>query len=141
VSAVTFPDQRDRFYERTYSAKVSKQRGDGSVDVIVAGRYELSNIPLLAGWPGSRITVKPGELVSVGFFNGNRSQPYAVAAEQGGAGQPVALMGDAVSVMLPPFSVTGLMNGVTPFTGVMIAVPPQTLGKITGPCSTRVKTE
>lgn len=138
---IAFPDQRDRFYERTYSAKVHQQNGDGTVDVIANGLFAMSNVKLLAGWPGSRITVKPGELVSVGFFNGNRSQPYAVAAEQGGDGRPVALQDDAVSVMLPPFSVTGLMNGVTPFTGVMIAIPPQTLGKITGPCSVRIKTE
>jgi hypothetical protein len=139
-SSLFFPDQRDRFYERTYSAKVHQQNADGTVDVIANGLFAMNKVKLLSGWPGSRITVKPGELVSVGFFNGNRSQPYAVAGEQGGDGRPVALLDDAVSVALPPFTFVGTVSGA-PASGVMTALVAQTLGKVIGPGSQRIKTE
>ena len=143
VAAVTFPDQRDRFYERTYSAKVATQNGDGSVNVIANGAFELSNVPLLSGIPGAVLKMLPGDLVAVGFFGGNRSTPYAVATLQGGSSaQPIALNGDTVTMLLPPFALTGtaLIAGVpTAITGVMTALTGQTLGTVTGPSSARTK--
>ena len=141
-TSVTFPDQRERFYERTYSAKVHQQNGDGSVDVIANGLFAMSRVPLLSGVPGAQLTVLPGELVCVGFFNANRSQPYALAMQQSDGGKPAALLQDAVEMQLPPFALTGtLMVGAvpTPITGVMVALTGKTLGAITGPGSSRVK--
>ncbi len=144
-SQIVLPDAQDRFYERTYSAKVHQQNGDGTVDVIANGLFELNRIPLLSGVPGSRITMKPGELVAVGFFGGNRSQPYAVAALQSDSGgSAAALNGDTVTMLLPPFAFVGsaVIGGVpSPVTGVMTALVGQTLGTVTGPSSTRLKLE
>jgi len=140
-SAVTFPDQRDRFYERTYSAKVAQQNGDGSVDVIANGLFQLSKVPLLSGIPGAVLKMLPGDLVAVGFFGGNRSTPYAVATLQGGSNaQPIALNGDTVTILLPPFAFNGFTS-TGPISGVMTALTGQTLGTITGPSSARVKLE
>jgi hypothetical protein len=136
----TFPDQRDRFYERTYSAKVDTQNGDGSINVIANGLFQMSKVPLLCGLPGASVLVKPGELVAVAFFGGKRDQPYALAVQQDrSAGQALALVGDTVEIVLPPFTFVGLENAVTPVTGVMTCVIPKTVGTIIGPGSGRTK--
>lgn len=142
---VTFASQAPSFYLRMYEAKVDKQNGDGSVDVIANGQFRLSSVRLLSGLPGTTITVKPGELVAVGFFGGNRSKPYALCMQQlDSGGNPIALNADTVTMLLPPFALTAtaLIAGVpTAITGVMTALTGQTLGTITGPSSERTKSK
>lgn len=140
------PDSRGKeFYLKTYSAKVHQQNADGSVDVIANGLFSMNRVPLLAGLPGVAVTVKPGELVAVGFLGGNRSTPYAMGFGQlAAAAAQLALNGDTVTMLLPPFALTGtaLIGGVpTAITGVMTALTGQTLGTITGPSSARTKSK
>ena len=137
------PDSSNAFYLRTYSGKVDKQNGDGSISVIVGGVFAMDRVPLLSGLPGTTITVQPGELVAVGFLGGNRSQPYAMAIGQNtSAAAALALVGDAIEVVLPPFTFVGtavIAGTPSPVTGVMTALVPKTLGTITGPGSLRTK--
>ena len=135
----SIPDTRGAsFYQKTYSAKVEQQHADGSVDVIANGAFKLANVPLLVGVVG-RVTLQPGELVTVGWLGGSPSAPYAVPAQAGAdSSQPAALKGDSVEILLPPFSFVGTVNGL-PATGMMTALTGQTLGTITGPCSQRTK--
>lgn len=138
----SFPDS---FYLRMYEAKVDKQNGDGTVDVIANGLFFMAKVRLLSGLPGSRVTVKPGEIVAVGFLNGNRSKPYAQCFTQlDSGGKELALNADVVTMLLPPFAFLGtaVIGGVpSPVQGVMTALTGQTLGTITGPGSTRTKSE
>lgn len=144
-SQPSVPDSRAReFYLKQYQAKVSKQNGDKSVDVIADGKFSLSSVPLLPGIVGSP-TMKGGDLVVVGWLGGSPSSPYAIPAQQAGDNaKPVALLGDSVLFPLPPMVVNGtiLVGGVPqPFSGVLTALLPQALGSVQGPGSQRLKLE
>jgi hypothetical protein len=74
--------QKQTIYSCHYSAKVDTDNGDGTIDVIADGRFGVTKVPLMSGIPGSKITVKPGELVTLGFLGGNPRAPYAIAHGQ-----------------------------------------------------------
>lgn len=127
------------FYQKTYQAKVDRQNANKSVNVIVDGKFQLDNVPLLPGIAGAVPLMRPGDLVSVGFLGWNRATPYAVPAQLGSdSAKPAALQGDSVEIILPPFAFVGTINGVEA-TGVMTALTGETLGTISGPCSQRLK--
>ncbi len=135
------PDGRGReFYLKQYQAKVDKQNGDKSVDVIADGKFSLSSVPLLPGIVGTP-TMNPGDLVVVGWLGGSPSSPYAIPAQQAGDdAKPVSLLGDSVLFTFPPMAVTGTLSGA-PFTGVIAALIPQAIGITQGPGSQRLKLE
>lgn len=86
-------------YAAQYSAAVESVNGNGSINVIAAGRFGVKNVPLYAGIPGAKITVKPGELVTLGFFGGDPQAPFAVADGQNlAATKKVARTQDTVDV-------------------------------------------
>ncbi len=127
------------FYRLTYEAKVDSQNADGSVNVIANEKFFMRNVRLLAGLPGVRVVVKPGETVAVGFLGGNRSKPFAQCfAQDTSASKAMGLVEDAVEIVLPPFTFVGT-TAAGPISGVMTCVIPKTLGKLVGPGSTRTK--
>jgi hypothetical protein len=135
------PPKSDDFYRLMYEAKVDSQNADGSVNVIANEKFFMRNVRLLAGLPGVRVIVKPGEVVAVGFLGGNRSKPFAQCfAQSSSASKAIGLVEDAVEIILPPFTFVGSVAGA-PITGVMTAVIPKTLGKVIGPGSTRSKSQ
>jgi hypothetical protein len=135
------PPKSDDFYRLTYEAKVDSQNANGSVNVIVNERFFMRNVRLLAGLPGTKVTVNPGETVAVGFLGGSRSKPFAQCfAQDTEASKAMGLVEDAVEFVLPPFTFVGSLAG-SPITGVMTAVIPKTLGKVVGPGSTRTKSK
>lgn len=135
-----FPETSATFYLKTYGAKVDKQNGNGSVNVIVDGKYTLDNVQLFSALPGTSIKVDPGEAVTVAFFGGVPTVPFAIGFSQDAlAGAALALVGDAIEIVLPPFTFVGLENATVPVTGVMTCVLPKTIGKIIGPGSLRTK--
>lgn len=88
-------DTRARLdFLKVYSAKVVKQNSDGSVDVIAAGRFGLSQVPLLVGIPVAKVTMLEGDLVNVGFYDGDPRKPYALCTAQGEGAKAVARVGD-----------------------------------------------
>jgi hypothetical protein len=64
-------------YLKQYSAKVDKQNADGSLDLIVGGKFGLTQVTWLTGGPG-KVIAKQGDLVSVGFWEGDPRKPYAI---------------------------------------------------------------
>lgn len=108
-----------------YDAKVDKDNGDGTIDVIVAGRFGVTQVPLYSGLPGSKIKVKPGELVTFGFLGANPQAPFAVAHGQNqGATKLVARKGDPITA--GSFTITSVPAsgpGVVPNTLTIIYAP------------------
>lgn len=85
----------DNRYDAHEDAKVDKDNGDGTIDVIVGGRYGLKKVKLFCGVPHSKVKVDPGDLVTVGYFGGDPQKPYAVAmAQDTNASKEVARKGD-----------------------------------------------
>lgn len=85
-------------YSSLMTASVDKQNADGSLDVIVSGRFGVTNVPLLSGIPGSKIKVNGGEQVTLGFFGGNPQAPFCLAHGQDAAAtKQVARKGDSVN--------------------------------------------
>lgn len=56
-----------------------------------------SGVPLYVGYPGS-VTVPTGTRVLVGFRNGDPSQPYAIAFEQGTSATLTLIAGSTVTL-------------------------------------------
>lgn len=87
----------DKRYASLESARVDRDNGDGTIDVIVGARYGLTKVPLFCGVPGSKVQVRGGEEVSVGYFGGDPQKPYAVSmAQNTAATKQVARKGDTV---------------------------------------------
>jgi len=127
-------------YTSVYKAKVSTQNADGSIDCFVDGRFKVSRCELLTGLPGTRVTVKTGETVCVGWYGHRPSSPYAFGfAQMVEAAVRFSLVGDTTESVLPPFTFTGIVAPGTPISGVMYALIPKLLGTIVGPGNTRTK--
>lgn len=112
-------------YACQYSAAVDTDHGDGTIDVIAAGRFGVTKVPLYAGIPGAKITVKRGELVTLGFMNGDPQLPYAIANGQNvGASKIVARKGDPITAGSLQFTfVPASGPGVVPDTLVIAYSP------------------
>jgi hypothetical protein len=130
-------------YTSVYKAKVSAQNADGSIDCFVDGRFKVARCELLTGLPGTRVEVKAGETVSVGWYGHRPSSPYAMGFSQTlEAAIRFALVGDGTESVLPPFSFQGLVGvppAGTPIAGVMYALIPKLLGTVTGPGNERTR--
>lgn len=116
-----------------YECTVVTQNGDGSLDLrpdnqSIPGQ---SNVPIRYGIPGVQATVASGGRALLGWSACDPSKPFALVfdpatltsltitaaskvvvnapdVELGGAGgQPIARQGDAVTVILQPFSIAG----------------------------------
>lgn len=84
-------------YAQLYSAGVDRQNSDGTLDVIADGRFGVTKVPLLVGVPGSRVEVRPGEVVTLGFFGSDPQKPFCVAHGQDtDADRDVARVDDTV---------------------------------------------
>jgi hypothetical protein len=89
--------KRDDFYTRQYAAKVDRQQADGSLDLIVSERFMLTAVPLLVGLPSCKVVINPGDIVTVGFLNGDAQRPYAIGMYQSNGSLPVARVSDTVA--------------------------------------------
>jgi hypothetical protein len=63
-------------YACSHKAVVESQAGNGTITVIVDGRFTLSAVPWLGGIP-AKIKINPKDLVTIGFWNSDPRQPYA----------------------------------------------------------------
>lgn len=66
-------------------AGIDSQRSDGSLDLIAASRYGLTEVPLYAGLPGVDVKVKPGAQTLVAWA-GSPRRPIAVGHRAGSSG-------------------------------------------------------
>lgn len=117
-------------YDCLYNAAVDKDNGDGTIDVIAAARFGVTKVPLFCGVPGSKVKVKGGEQVMLGFFGGDPQKPYAVAmAQDTSAAKKVGRVGDKVTVTIPAGSFLVSCSG-TPAVGVTNVNPVDVDGTI-----------
>jgi hypothetical protein len=117
----------DNRYDAHVDAKVDQDNGDGTINVIVAGRYGLTKVKLFCGVPRSKVKVEPGDLVTVGYFGGDPQKPYAVAmAQYTSATKEVARKGDTVKVTMTAANISSLAGLLTssPSGGPLTATPP-----------------
>lgn len=128
VAEVSFKDvlikQEGLEYNKTYSAKVESQNADGSLNVIVNGKFGLSNVKWLGGIPGW-IEAKEGDLVSVGFWNTDPRQPYAIGIQLGSPTNKAVDMGQLC------FQVVGAGPAANAVGAVYYAEPPELTGGAT----------
>jgi hypothetical protein len=107
-----FRPPSDSRYASLESARVDRDNGDGTIDVIVGGRYGLTKIALYCGVPGSKVKVNGGEEVQVGYFAGDPQKPFAVSmAQNTAATKQVARNGDSVKVTIT----TAIVATLAPF--------------------------
>jgi hypothetical protein len=117
-------------YSSLYSASVDRQNADGSVDVIAAGRFGVTKVPLFSGIPGSKIKLNPGEQVTLGFFGGDPQKPFCVAMAQDDViEKQVARKADTVQVEIPAGTVIISVSGQA--VGTPNPAPIQLTGEIT----------
>lgn len=87
-------------YGRLHLARVQAQKPDGTLDVIVAARFNVTKVPMLSGVPTARIDMSAGDIVVLGFYGGDPRAPFAIATMQASGphtgGKAVARVDDAV---------------------------------------------
>lgn len=117
---------------RASTYNVAAVHADGTLDL----SPNLPNLPEIKNceqWTvgGIKYTPAIGTSVVVLYRDSNKTSPIAFAFELANATfAPVAAVGDQVQVFFPPtMPITGLINGVTPFTGVL-TVPGPGLGTV-----------
>lgn len=102
----------DKRYASLDSASVDRNNGDGTIDVIVGGRYGMTKVPLLVGVPGSKAEVRGGEQVSVGYFGGDPQKPFAICFSQNtNATKEVARKTDSIKAIIPAGTVIVSVSG------------------------------
>lgn len=128
------PFLRQLDYSALYGATVASQNADGTLELKSATPKlpHLSSVPIRYGIPGISVKVNPGAMVLVGWENADPSQVYCLVISSAagiasisimGGKQPIARMGDAVSVIFPPsIPFVGTIAGL-PAVGV-ITIPP-----------------
>ncbi len=93
----------ERRYDSLQDAKVDRDNGDGTVDVIAAGRFGVTKVKLFCGVPHAKVKCDGGDLVTLGFFGGDPQKPFAVAmAQDTSATKKVGRVGDKVEIKIPP---------------------------------------
>lgn len=111
-------------YAASYSCTVLAQNGDGSLELRPESTAlpGLSRVPIRYGLPGIRVRVRSGGRVVVAFENMDPTRPVATVWDEADVEelnldtsnpnpQPIARMGDAVSVTFPqssPFPAVGI---------------------------------
>ncbi len=134
-------------YDSLDSASVDRQNADGTLDVIVAGRYGVTKVPLYAGIPGAKLKVNGGESVMLGYFGGDPQKPFCVSVAQDlTAVHEVARKMDSVNVgtLVLAYAGPGALSGsyVAPdgtTTAIANAGPPIMLAGQISSGSSRVK--
>ncbi len=122
-------------YDRTYDAKVVTDHGDGTVDVIAyrspsegkAPAFQVSNVQLFCGVPGSKVKTLTGEAVTLAFFGGDPQKPFAMSMKQDANVDPtkkVARMGDDIGNGTLQISGVAGAAGAPSLTGVTITYTP-----------------
>lgn len=92
------PEAEGLDYAKLHSALVHEQNSDGSLELIVDGRYSISRVQYLSGIPTADLTLAPGDRVLLGFYNGDPRAPYAVATQRtSGTAKGVARVDDTVN--------------------------------------------
>lgn len=121
-------------YSCFYSATVVAQNGDGSLELksTNAKLPNLSRVAIRYGIPGITAKLNPGGNVIVGYENADPTRPFCLVWDAAtlqsvswmGGNQPIARMGDAVTVYFPPvIPFTGTYNGL-PIVGVLTIATP-----------------
>lgn len=102
-------------YSRKWPARVSKQNGDGTLQVVlddaVIKSPGIDRVPIRSGIP-AKVKVPAGTRIQVGFSGGDPSRPYAEGWEGdaalevaiAGGKLPAGRQGDMVAVTIPPGS-------------------------------------
>jgi hypothetical protein len=84
-------------YRVLQQARVDRQHEDGTIDVIVSGRFAVTNVTFLSGIPDSQLQLLGGDLVTLGFYNGDPRAPFAMGTGQSQTEKArVAREGDSV---------------------------------------------
>lgn len=107
-------------YSRMWPAVVERQNADKTIDVVVAGRFGLTQVPLRHGLPGFSVNVSAGARVLIGFEADAPGVPFAALWPNGesvesiefdGGSRGVARAGDPVQIFFPPvMAVTGTIT-------------------------------
>jgi hypothetical protein len=114
-------------YRTLHSALVHAQNADGTLTLIVGGRYTIDNVQYLSGIPDSKIVVEAGDPAVLGFYNGDPRAPFAVGTWQNAAAiKGVARVDDTVQVTIP--ALTFLVSATA---GVLNPNPVIVTGQIT----------
>jgi hypothetical protein len=132
---------RDSIYQGQYACQVIAQGADGSLDLmpddIRLRAQGLQAVPIRHGLPGCRVQVAPGEVVLLGFENGDPRLPYAALWREGqvlsveiGGTLPVAMaaaVDAAFAAHLAVFNAhTHPVPGVTVGPGATVTTPTAT---------------
>lgn len=138
-----------------FEARVVRQNGDGTVDVVSANDpsilnpfSNLSRVPLFYGVPGLKAELVEGSLVLLGFLRGDPSRPFIVSWGSGERStsakweipnpevvigrdsRPVSRVDDEIEVTIP--SGTLIMEAAPPAGGPILTGTPIVLtGRIT----------
>lgn len=84
-------------YDRHYSAVVTADNGDGTVDVKADARFGVSKVRIFCGVPGSKIEMKAGEEVTLFFLAGDPRKPCCASmAQDTNATKQVGRKGDSI---------------------------------------------
>lgn len=134
-----FRPPTQRKYDATHNAKVTKDNGDGTVDVYVyrspsdgkSPAFGVQQVRLFCGVPHSKAKCDAGDEVTFGWFGGDPQKPYAVAmAQDTTATKKVARSTDPVKVTIPAMSFLVSCSG-SPAVGVLNPNPVDVTGTIT----------
>lgn len=100
-------------YFRSYSAKVDKQNSDGTLDVIVDGKFAVTNTKWLAGLPG-KIVINGGDEVELGWAGGDPRYPVAWGLKMSSDGKAAARVDDTVDcgTLVIPTTLVGVIGPV-----------------------------
>lgn len=100
-------------YFRSYSAKVDKQNTDGTLDVIVDGKFAVTNVKWLAGLPG-KIVINGGDEIELGWAGGDPRYPVAWGLKMLTTGKAAARVDDTVDcgTLVIPTTLAGVIGPV-----------------------------
>jgi hypothetical protein len=96
---------RGEWYSRLWPAVVDRQNADGSVDVVVAGRWGETAVKLRHGLPGVTVLVAQGQQVLIGYEQDDPKRPFAALWTASGTAKvgTLLLAQNAASLaLLPP---------------------------------------
>jgi len=96
---------RDAWYSRLWAGVVDKQNADGTIDVVIDGRFGETGVRLRHGLPGVTVVVAQGQQVLVGYENDDPKRPFAALWTSSGTakiGTLVLAQNAASLALLPP---------------------------------------
>lgn len=96
---------RDGWYSRLWPGVVEKQNADGTVDVVIDGRFGETGVRLRHGLPGVTVLVAQGQQVLVGYEADDPKRPFAALWTSSGTakfGTLLTAQNAASLALLPP---------------------------------------